>query len=41
MIKYLNQITSVQNTVGIIGLVVLFIIAALAASWGITCLFVY
>ena len=41
MIKYLNRITGIQNTAGVVGFVILFVIAALAASWGITCLFVY
>lgn len=30
-----------QNTIGFIGLVIIILIALLAASWGITCLFVY
>jgi hypothetical protein len=31
----------VQNSIGFVGLVILIMIALLAASWGITCLFVY
>jgi len=31
----------IQNTVGFVFLVILFIILILAASWGITCLIVY
>lgn len=30
-----------QNIVGFVGLVIILFIALLAASWGITCLFVY
>ena len=32
---------NIQNTIGLIFFIVFFIIFLLAASWGITCLFVY
>ena len=41
IVKYLDKITNIQNAVGTIGSIILFIIAAIVISWGITCLFVY
>ena len=36
-----SRITGIQSTIGIVFLMIFIIIAALAISWGLTCLIVY
>ena len=36
-----SRITGIQSTIGVVFLMILIIAAALAISWGLTCLFVY
>ena len=38
---YWSRITGIQNTIGVIFIMIFIILAALAISWGLTCLIVY
>lgn len=37
----MNILTKIQNTMGVIGLVITLLVVYIAASWGLTCLFLY